>query len=523
MTKTTTQSLPITCNRSRSTCFHWIALVLLLAGATVFAAESSPAPAEAPADIVVESDADAPTWHVALSRQISLWSGGALDHNAIGGVRWVDLIISLAFLALAALADLILRLLVRVKTRRFAADEARLKHGREREIRRWIKDTLRAAVGPLALLIWIWALHGAAAVLLFSVRDTLEVGFRALEWVKDIGQIVTLLWFLHRASRVWEAQLKDAAARTASKWDDILVPLAGRAARLVLPLAGLILALPLLPLSGDSHETFRNGISLLLILSVGVILFQLVGDLQEIILNQYRIDVSDNLEARKVYTQVKVLRKVAVVIIAIFTVASMLMVFDSVRQLGASILASAGIAGIIIGFAAQRSLATLLAGFQIAITQPIRIDDVVIVENEWGRIEEITLTYVVVRIWDLRRLIVPINFFIERPFQNWTRVSADILAPIFLYVDYTAPLEPLRQEFTRLLENSKHWDRKVNVLQVTDSKEHTLEVRALASAIDGPSAWNLRCEVREGLVTFLQKNHPEGLPRMRAEVRRWKG
>jgi small-conductance mechanosensitive channel len=209
---------------------------------------------------------------------------------------------------------------------------------------------------------------------------------------------------------------------------------------------------------------------------------------------------------------------VALTVIGIFTLASMLMVFDSVRQFGASILASAGIAGIVVGFAAQRSIATLLAGFQIALTQPIRLDDVVIVEGEWGRIEDITLTYVVVRVWDLRRLVVPITYFIEQPFQNWTRSSADILGTVFLYVDYAVPLDALRAELTRLLEASRFWDRKVNLLQVTDAKEQTLEIRALASAADASLAWDLRCEIREKLVAFIQQNYPESLPRLRASL-----
>jgi hypothetical protein len=205
-------------------------------------------------------------------------------------------------------------------------------------------------------------------------------------------------------------------------------------------------------------------------------------------------------------------------IIGIFALASMLMVFDSVRQFGASILASAGIAGIVVGFAAQRSIATLLAGFQIALTQPIRVDDVVIVENEFGRVEEITLTYVVVRVWDLRRLVVPISYFIEQPFQNWTRSSADILGTVFLYVDYGVPLDSLRAELTRVLKASRFWDGKVNVLQVTDAKEHTLELRALASAADASLAWDLRCEIREQLVGFIQRTYPESLPRFRASL-----
>src|SRR5688572_4328270 len=214
------------------------------------------------------------------------------------------------------------------------------------------------------------------------------------------------------------------------------------------------------------------------------------------------------------------LKKIAVGIIALFAIASMLMVFQPVRQLGTAMIASAGVAGIVIGFAAQKSLGTLLAGFQIAMTQPIRIDDVVIVEGEWGKIEEITLTYVVVRIWDLRRLVVPITYFIEKPFQNWTRTSADILGTVFLQVDYGVPVDAVRQELTRILEASPHWDRKVNVLQVTDAKERTLELRALASSSDASKSWDLRCEMREKLVAFVQKNFPHSLPRLRTTFER---
>jgi small-conductance mechanosensitive channel len=191
-----------------------------------------------------------------------------------------------------------------------------------------------------------------------------------------------------------------------------------------------------------------------------------------------------------------------------------------VRQLGTAMIASAGVAGIVIGFAAQKSLGTLLAGFQIAMTQPIRIDDVVIVEGEWGKIEEITLTYVVVKIWDLRRLVVPITYFIEKPFQNWTRTSADILGTVFLHVDYGVPVGAVREELTRILAASPNWDHKVNVLQVTDAKERTLELRALASSSDASKSWDLRCEMREKLVAFIQDQYPESLPRLRTTFER---
>ena len=209
-----------------------------------------------------------------------------------------------------------------------------------------------------------------------------------------------------------------------------------------------------------------------------------------------------------------------VVIVVLVAVASMLMVFDKVRQLGVSLLASAGVVGIILGFAAQKSIATLFAGIQIAITQPIRLDDVVIVEGEWGWIEEITLTYVVVKIWDLRRLIVPVTYFLDSPFQNWTRTSADILGTVFIYADYTVPIDKLRDELKRILDASPLWDKKAWCMQVTNAKEQTLELRALMSARNSPKAWDLRCEVREKLVEFVKANYPDKLPRVRVEMER---
>jgi len=187
-----------------------------------------------------------------------------------------------------------------------------------------------------------------------------------------------------------------------------------------------------------------------------------------------------------------------------------------VRQFGTSILASAGIAGIVIGFAAQRTLGNVLAGIQIALTQPLLIDDIVVVEGEFGQIEEITLTYVTVRTWDLRRMILPITYFVEKPFQNWSRVSTDLLGAVVIYLDYQAPIGELRKELKRLVENNPKWDRKVCGLQVTDTKQTTIEVRALVSATDPGKLSDLRCEVREGLIDFLCRNHPESLPRQRS-------
>jgi len=240
--------------------------------------------------------------------------------------------------------------------------------------------------------------------------------------------------------------------------------------------------------------------------------------LEDYIVSRFEVAVKDNLKARKIHTQLRVVKRIAIVLITIVALATMLMTFPKVRQLGTTILASAGIIGIVVGMAAQRTIGTFIAGLQIAITQPIRVDDVVIVENEWGRIEEITLTYVVVKIWDLRRLIVPITYFIEKPFQNWTRVTADILGTVFIYVDYTVPIDSIRKELQRILKKSELWDGKVCVLQVTNTSERTVELRALMSAADASTAWSLRCEVREKLIDFMKKKYPQALPKLRAEL-----
>jgi small-conductance mechanosensitive channel len=288
---------------------------------------------------------------------------------------------------------------------------------------------------------------------------------------------------------------------------------------LIIPLFVVRFVLPLLEMPPALLDFMKHFLGLCFIGSFAWLLVRMTFVLDDFILTRFRIDTRDNLQARKIQTQLQIFKRIVLVVVSVLALATMLMTFEKVRQLGTTILASAGIIGIIVGLAAQRTIATLLAGLQIAITQPIRIDDVVIVENEWGRIEEITFTYVVVRIWDLRRLVLPITYFIEKPFQNWTRVTADLLGVIYIFVDYTVPVQPIREELHRILKSTDLWDGKVYVLQVTNATERTVELRALMSAPDAPTAWNLRCEVREKLIEYIQKNYPEGLPKVRAEIR----
>lgn len=289
-------------------------------------------------------------------------------------------------------------------------------------------------------------------------------------------------------------------------------------ALVVVLLFDFILLKELFNLGEEASASVRQFITVSIIFCVTWLLIKGINLSRELVLRQYDLDEKDNLKARKVYTQFRVLERIIIFTVILIAIAIALMTFDGIRRIGISLFASAGVAGIIIGFAAQKLLGSILAGFQIALTQPIRIEDVVIVENEWGWIEEINLTYVVVRIWDKRRLIVPTTYFIEKPFQNWTRVSADILGTVFIYTDYQVPIGELRKEFTRILEESGLWDGKVNVMQVTNATEKTVEIRALMSTVDSPTAWDLRVLVREKLISFLQKNYPHSLPRMRVET-----
>lgn len=290
--------------------------------------------------------------------------------------------------------------------------------------------------------------------------------------------------------------------------------------RILLPLLGLHIALPRALPDPDAAAVAGDISTVLVVLAIAWLLMRLAGALQHVFLSHFDVSVSDNLRARKVHTQVDIVRKIAVVVIGILALVAIMFRFDTLREVGAGILASAGLAGLVLGFAAQRTLANVLAGFQVAISQPIRIDDVLVVEGEWGRVEEITLTYVVVRIWDQRRLILPLSYFLEKPFQNWTRVSADLLGSVYLYVDHELPVGELRDALGRIVEESEHWDGDVWRMHVTDVTEKCVEVRAVMSAADSGSAWELRCEVREKLLAHLRDHQPEGLPRFRAELER---
>jgi small-conductance mechanosensitive channel len=249
----------------------------------------------------------------------------------------------------------------------------------------------------------------------------------------------------------------------------------------------------------------------------GWLFLRVASLVEEIIARRLSLDAG-SVKARAEYTQIRGLRNIADFVIGVITVGLALLSVGDVRQLGASLLASAGVAGIVFGFAAQRSLATILTGLVIAIAQPIRINDIVVVEEEFGSIEEITLTFVVVRLWDQRRLVLPVSYFTERPFQCWSRSSTELTGVVLLNVDYSVPVDSVRAELGRIVKDSPHWNRRGWALEVTDTTEHTVVLRAQMSADDSSAAWKLRCEVREQLIGFLQQQCPESLPRLRTSA-----
>jgi small-conductance mechanosensitive channel len=381
----------------------------------------------------------------------------------------------------------------------------------------WLALSAAAIRKPVALFLWMCG--GAFALLPIAAgiidRPTRIFWARALTAILYAGWIIALLWLVFRAIRAVEKRMRFWAERTRSLLGKIIVPIVGHSLRLAVPLLGVILLLPLLKLPENWTWVTQKGVGILFIITLSFLIVHGINAMQAALLSRQRLDLTDNLSARRIYTQVSVIRKVIITTIVIIATGSVFMLFDPVRQFGTSILASAGIAGIVIGFAAQRTLGNVLAGIQIALAQPLLIDDIVVVEGEFGQIEEITLTYVTVRTWDLRRMILPITYFVEKPFQNWSRVSTDLLGAILLYLDYQAPVGELRKELKRLVENNPKWDKKVCGLQVTDMKQSTIEVRALVSSTDPGKVFDLRCEVREGLIDFLCRNYPESLPRQR--------
>jgi small-conductance mechanosensitive channel len=432
------------------------------------------------------------------------------DAGIVGAVTWADVLVAATFLALALLGTIVAALVVR-RCASASSDDTR--------VRASLRHVARALGKPLHVLIWASGLYFAATPFVALTGPHGRAGsIQALSGLTfDIALFVIVLWLVVRLTRVLDERLILWAASSVNRLDDFILPLIGRSLRIAVPVIGVILALPLLHLPARFDAVTGNLVSTFLIITLAAIMLQAVHIGARSILADHDVTAADNLRARKIHTQVGIIAKVIDVAIVLFAIASILMLFEEARRFGTSLLASAGIAGIILGMAAQKTIANLLAGFQIALAQPIREDDVLIVEGEWGRVEEITLTYVVVRIWDERRLVLPLSYFIEKPFQNWTRTSADRLGSVYLWVDYAFPVEEGRKVLKGIIEGNPLWDGRFWNLVVSDASERTMQLRVLATAKDASTEWDLRCDIREKFIAFIRDHHPESLPQMRLQ------
>jgi small-conductance mechanosensitive channel len=337
------------------------------------------------------------------------------------------------------------------------------------------------------------------------------------DWLIGLGLVCFAILCALSLHRLLASMAKRAIGPRRSIAVQVLETTSGPS-KLAVCLVAVAVVLPLAPLNDDLRNALTHLFAVASIALIGWISIRAVDLVAARYLQRYRLEIEENFLARKHVTQVRVFKRVIDTVIVIVAVSTALMTFESVKQYGVSLFASAGAAGLVVGLAARPLLSNLLAGVQIAVTQPIRIEDAVIIENEWGWVEDIASTYVVIRLWDWRRMVVPLAYFIERPFQNWTRDAASLIGSIILHVDYAADVPKIRERLERVVQESKLWDGAVVNLQVVDTNARTMELRALVSARNAPQAWDLRCEMREKLVAFLQAEMPEALPRGRADV-----
>ena len=326
--------------------------------------------------------------------------------------------------------------------------------------------------------------------------------------VAMIGHCI-LFWLLRRNAR-----------RTGALFVRSLVKYGRGPTRWIFPILAVMSVVPSLSLPSIATSALEHITGLGLIAAIAWFFVLFTDVFSDILSDRYRIDVDDNLVARRVQTQFQMLRRILAVLVVVVTLSVMLMTFPAIKHIGMSLLASAGLATLVVGMAMKGTLSNIIAGVQIAFAEPFRLEDVVVIEGQWGWIEEIGTMYVVVRIWDLRRLILPLSYFLDHPFENWTRTGSHLLAYTTLYADYTVPMDELRAELRRICESSKLWKGDVCALQVTDATERAVQLRALMDARNSGDAWDLRCLVREKLIAFLQKNFPQSLPRWRGEINR---
>ncbi|MFT3830806.1 MAG: mechanosensitive ion channel [Opitutaceae bacterium] len=411
-------------------------------------------------------------------------------------------------------ATLLLDVLIRRVLRRTARQEAADGPATRVRWRRW----LLAASAPVSLFVWYYGVYAAARILLeYFLPPRLAWMEGWLQNLAGAGAFFGVAWLLCRVARAASAQLRDLAAESEERLDDILYPLIGTALRLLVPIVALFFLVRLWPVEPTTLAWIRKLIGVLFIGAFAWLLMEGVRLTERAVLGRKELRATANYEGRALVTRVSVLRKVATILISIFALAAVLLLFDEVRDLGRSIFASAGVAGIVLGFAAQRSLGTLVAGLQIALTQPIRLGDLVQVNDLVGTVEEITLSYVIVRVWDQRRMVVPISHFIEEPIVNHTRGSSAQLAVVTLRSDFSLPVPEFREHISALVRRSPLWNRTTLAVQVTDTKHESMELRVIAGADNPGAAFDLSCVVREAAVDFIHRRYPQCLPKAREE------
>ncbi|HEY8966879.1 MAG TPA: mechanosensitive ion channel domain-containing protein, partial [Candidatus Methylacidiphilales bacterium] len=383
-----------------------------------------------------------------------------------------------------------------------------------------VKDLFRAVGPPLQFAAWYYCLYFAAPLAAHLSHDAaVEWLERNRVWLWHLGLVVAVFGFLYRAVRVVYDILVLRMSRTPSGFDDYLVRIGAFALRTLIPLCGVVVLFHLLAVPEAFLEAHVDPyLKAAFIVAAAVILHRAIVFGEQTVLGGLDLKAKDNHAARSIQTRVRILRKFAVVFNGLLCVSALLMLIPGIRTLGTSILASAGVAGIVLGFAAQKSLSTLFAGLQIALTQPIRLGDQLILLGDSGTVEEITLTYVVFKTWDGRRQIVPITYFIEQPFQNWSRLPTPLTCVLKLRVDFSLPLEPVRAAARKWVEESPHWNRQTYAFQVTDADGATMELRIIAGVPDSGASFNLQCELREKLIVFIRENYPHALPRNRQEA-----
>ncbi|MBW4330911.1 mechanosensitive ion channel family protein [Stakelama sp. CBK3Z-3] len=343
-------------------------------------------------------------------------------------------------------------------------------------------------------------------------------GWTVPEPVISVGLIALAILLALAAHGIFVRLLLRLTRNTSFVADDVLFRRSLRPMRWIFVAISLALIRSALSLDAAADAIWKQAAGLIVPLLIGWLAISLIRASTKIVEIRSDITVEDNLKARRRRTRSMILGRIATIIVAFITICLMLLSIPGVRSVGVTLMASAGLVGLAVGAAAQPALKNLIAGVQMAFTEPIRIDDAVIIADEWGWVEEIKLTYVVIKIWDQRRLIVPVSKFLDEPFQNWTRDGAGLLGSVFLYLDPSADIARLRDHFEEVVVKEPLFDGRGKVLQVTDANASAIEIRMLATASNSPRTFDLRCAIREKMLAFIRDEMPEAFPRTRAEL-----